>query len=82
MTQEEKELLFKDLSARLPYNVKFSWKGDNDCNIFTLEDIGSIMKYAIVEEGKILPYLRPMSSMTQEEEEILRLLKNQFPLKP
>ena len=68
MTQEEKQLLLKDLSARLPYDVivvdhygfvvLFTWKQMKD-----FED-GYISK----------PYLRPMSSMTEEEKE--ELIKN------
>ena len=74
MKPEEKELLFKDLSARLPYHVR--------CKVW--------LKYGITEEGPldlehnygdvlqdaffyrdrikdIKPYLRPLSSMTEEE---------------
>lgn len=70
MTQEEKQLLLKDLCARLPYVII--------CN-----DIhgDSIVTYIDLEEAcvylpdfdecmgidDIKPYLRPMSSMTDEE---------------
>lgn len=65
MTQEEKLLLLKDISARLPYGVKYRFTDKNSPD-FELSDLSSIMKYWI-EEGKVLPYLRQMSSMTEEE---------------
>lgn len=62
MTQEEKELLLKDLCARLPYGVFIKdgnrstpIKCDLDCHP-NLDDLENIK-----------PYLRPMSSMTEEE---------------
>ena len=67
MTQERKDLLLKDLSARLPYGVKFSYVSDKDKTQFVLSEIGMLMRYSI-EEGHVMPYLRPMSSMTEEEE--------------
>ena len=76
MTQEEKELLLKDLCARLCYGVKFGI------------GLGKLGKYDLVEintkKGKVLfghglytdletcrPYLRPMSSMTEGEKKEL-----------
>ena len=77
MTQEDKELLLKDLSARLPYGVilDYSFIADNKKRIhtqrpLTYRNIGTI---AIDEwhtnEELFKPYLRPMSSMTEEEKE-------------
>ena len=80
MTQEEKQLLLKDLSARLSYLVKVSTT-DNDgslenvwdihlYNTFT-EDVNIIHSTEnvsrLVDISEIRPYLRPMSSMTKEE---------------
>ena len=73
MTQEEKDLLLKDLCARLPYVVKIelTWwvMGERTCINTTLEpdDIEQLLND---EDGdiEIKPYLRPMSSMTEEEE--------------
>jgi hypothetical protein len=75
MTQEEKSLLLKDLCARLPYGVK--------CKIAlyktafnTLGIVEDKVKLdsPVYDEGddwwditEIKPYLRPMSSMTEEE---------------
>ena len=66
MTQEEKDLLFKDLCARLPHKVLVSvrdFDGDDMTDIlrpYTLNIFNG-------REDKIKPYLRPMSSMTEEE---------------
>lgn len=73
MTQEDKELLLKDLSARLPYGVKF--KADNEENIreiFYIKDENIyIREYQHLPYwiDNIKPFLRPMSSMTEEEKE-------------
>lgn len=60
MTQEEKQLLLVDLCARLPYGVVVSKKPINES--FTWQELQDF------QYGKIYkPYLRPMSSMTEEE---------------
>ena len=69
MTQEDKELLLKDLSARLPYGVKgiITYNGDKD--IFTIKGIFkknlflSDNECCHVEDFK--PYLRPMSNIAE-----------------
>ena len=78
MTQEEKSLLLKDLSARLHHGVKVSFQGQI-CTIDTAScDATLLLKgkdgyVPNIEEGlfididRIKPYLRPMSSMTEEE---------------
>ena len=67
MTQEDKKLLLKDLCARLPYGVQCEMGGakygpytfgGGDHDVRDLFD-GRLFK----------PYLRPMSSMTEEEVE-------------
>jgi hypothetical protein len=70
MIQEEKSLLLKDLSERLPYGVKgiITYNGDKD--IFTIKGIFNILflsdtECCHIEDFK--PYLRSMSSMTEEE---------------
>lgn len=78
MTQEDKELLRKDLSARLPYGVKckmWNSKEDNslDCT-FTVSDYASLFESTSPFRAKYCkPYLRPMSSMTEEEKEELNV---------
>lgn len=72
MTQEQKELLFKDLCARLPYGVKIEltwWVMDEGtCMSTTLEPdhIEQILNDE-VGNAEIKPYLFPMSSMTEEQ---------------
>lgn len=60
MEQEDKQLLFKDLCARLAYGVKVHSDGIPHEQIL----IGYIPD---IEHYNIKPYLRPMSSMTEEE---------------
>lgn len=77
MTQEEKQLLLVDLCARLPYGVKAQYYGSEE-EMLTVDTIEAIYTQPFVEivigqyglEIKdIKPYLRPMSSMTEEEKE-------------
>jgi hypothetical protein len=70
MTQKQKELLLKDLCARLPYNLVINCTEEDDektnFNCFLapdmIKDIKSETAYWIIK-----PYLRPMSSMTNSE---------------
>ena len=75
MTQEEKQLLLKDLCARLPYGVKVHIHDlnvdDYDRNLVP-EDISLFEIHRI----GIKPYLRPMSSMTDEEWKVLDSMCN------
>lgn len=76
MTREEKQLLLQDLSARLPYGVKIETpKGIGDLGTIKLtifyHELGVNVKaterdYFPFDECK--PYLRPLSSITEEEE--------------
>lgn len=65
MTQEEKELLLKDLFARLPYGafVQFEVDGQKTIKPLTVDFLSSTWYHTEF----IKPYLRPMSSMTEEE---------------
>ena len=66
MTQEEKQLLLADLCARLPYRVKVQTPVMNDEITLTCEDISA---YFFNPDNNVFlkPFLRPMSSMTEEE---------------
>ena len=67
MSQEDKELLLKDLCARLPYGVyvHIRHKEVEPCyGKLTPIDIQWFIDSKIED---IKPYLRPMSSMTDEE---------------
>lgn len=66
MTREEKQLLLlKDLCARLPYGVKVDVSSVEEWKELTLTPFILSNYYDDIE--KIKPYLRPMSSMTDEE---------------
>ena len=83
MTQEEKELLLKDLCCRLPYGVKGVITYDKSNTTFTVEGIdNNILHLSDAEECYVedfKPYLRPMESMTKEEfEEFNNLLETSF----
>lgn len=71
MTQEDKELLLRDLCARLPYGVICTDNLHGDSRVFyiDIEDekvyYTDFDEYGLIENCK--PYLRPMSSMTEEE---------------
>ncbi len=72
MTQEEIQLLLKDLCGRLPYGVKVTWDGKHPLTVTPH------IYCAIASEDKIdnLPklLLRPMSSMTEEEKKEFSVL--------
>jgi len=66
MRQNDKELLIRDLCARLPYGVIVHLEYDKNTSITREMGIGSLHDIMFDSaEGK--PYLRPMSSMTEEE---------------
>lgn len=76
MTLEDKELLFKDLCARLPYNVicqvEFKENGKYNSKDMLLSGIFKDEAYFTTKGGSIYsneykPYLFPLSSMTEEE---------------
>jgi hypothetical protein len=77
MTQEQKDLLLRDLCARLPYFTKVQIKNEIvvlnsicDDDGYHFNFIGDDMEGVNIEEIK--PYLFPLSSMTEEQ-------KNSFP---
>lgn len=88
MTQEEKKLLIKDLCSRLPYDtvIHYHWekKGTNAIvdvdRELDFSDVDSL-KYTLTDpqdDWCIIdwkPYLRPMSSMTEEEKAFLDATK-------
>ncbi len=63
MTQEDKNLLLKDLCARLPYGVKMT----DGVDTYRLTS-PFLYKYI---EMELKPYLRSMSSMTEDERRYL-----------
>lgn len=82
MNTQDKELLLKDLCARLPYKVIVHIKLNH--NIHNLEynsllhgfmlnenvgisQLDGYTKFINLNEDEVKPYLRPMSSMTEKE---------------
>ena len=89
MTQEEKDLLLKDICARLPYGLKVCCinLSDEMPKVWDLIGIPALHLADILVEGShrfaavnieesIRPYLRPMSSMTEEEKNIYEYNRN------
>ena len=79
MTKEDKDLVIKDMLARLPYGLYV--KRNNETIPFNegIENdvIGSFgyLIDSLSNKDVIKPYLRPMSSMTEEEQdEFLNLI--------
>ena len=73
MTQADKELLLKDLCARLPYGAKVEYN-NYTCEVLSIDRFHEELTIwkcagtypdANLEDCK--PYLRPMSSMTGDE---------------
>ena len=83
MTREDKELLLKDLCARLPYGVKMNHIADDEHSpktligvakdMITLEGLGG---YECVDVENYKPYLFPLSSMTDEQKKKYNWLKH------
>ena len=80
MKQEDRELLLKDLCARLPYGVKCeNYNHIDGRNVFKVTDIrdngyicGTVNNHyywAVFDPLELKPYLFPLSSMTEEQEE-------------
>lgn len=84
MTQEDKELLLKDLCARLPYGVKVNEDIQGDFILIGLTTERALTTCEV--EGKfnnfpielIKPYLFPLSSMTEEQLEIFSELHKYY----
>ena len=90
MTQEDRDLLFKDLCARLPYEVKCDI---NDNKPYTLSSIsndydGTLIRFKEQKNGfnmevylsEVKPHLFPLSNMTEEQKQELKglIMKNAF----
>jgi len=91
MTQEDKKLLLEDLSARLPYGVVLSTPNGNNplLALVSSKKYNTIIEYDDYRGNEndisewdggdiefIKPYLRSMSSMTEEERKEYELLAN------
>ena len=76
MTQENKELLIKDLSARLPYGVKirveYPFMEEKDWypeDLYGLDLRRDLIAGTSIRTEEIKPYLFPLSSMSKEQEQ-------------
>ena len=71
MTEQDKQLLLKDLCARLPYGVMIQHPDLFRPSILVTEKLEEYYKGHFGSDGDsiefVKPYLRPMSSMTEEE---------------
>lgn len=69
MTQKDKELLLKDLSARLPYSVKvkFNYIFTSPAILKRIDKDLIECDIAVCELEDVKPYLFPLESMTEEQ---------------
>ena len=78
MTQKEKQLILKDICARLPYGIKIK-RSNCPINLSVTGILGEYVHHIPYYVGgnieinttkidEVKPYLRPMSSMTEEEQ--------------
>lgn len=69
MTQEQKDLLIRDLSTRLPYRVKISV--DNNINILEgihiPDGVAEFNSCLSCDVEEVKPYLFPLSSMNSAQ---------------
>lgn len=83
MTQEDKELLYKDLCARLPYGVVLDSPNPVDGLWDEAISIDACSKtVTLLYNGRVFyidevkPYLFPLSSMTEEQEREYNTLRD------
>lgn len=85
MTKEDKELLIKILCAMLPYNVMlhiryYDLQGSGDLDERDVELTYGNIGYCVSRSHWVdfKPYLRPISSMSEEEDKEFALLQTDF----
>lgn len=93
MTNEEKQLLLRDLSARLPYGIMFQYQTGSFNSTGTSDyfPMVGIVQNAVVldiknrglfnlslEDSQCKPYLRLMPSMTDKEKKVYRSLQDKI----
>ena len=67
MTKEEKQLLLRDICCRLPYNTVVLTTGCGTTRKMKLDH--QVYSWAEQDTFRIMPYLFPMSSMTDAQRE-------------
>lgn len=90
ISNEEKQLLFTDLSARLPYGViveygcKHEGKdlGERKSKLTgrMIDSFFESLSIGMSETYSLRPYLRPMSSMTEKEVNELKMICDEYDL--
>ena len=80
MTKEEKDLVMKDLCSRLPYGV-YVQIVDRVGFTHTLVELNPEVIQKMWSYKSIKPYLRPISSMPEEEREFLNKMALENSLK-
>lgn len=70
LSEEDKQLLLKDLSSRLPYGVIIEYNNDG-CSSTRELGLDSLHDF-MFDNAELKPYLRPIPSMTEEERGELR----------
>ena len=78
MTKEDKDLLLKDIYARIPYGVEGCCEGETfrttPLHWYAEYEVGYSINYMIIKNGW-RPYLFPLSSMTEEQKtELMELM--------
>ena len=73
MTQEDKNLLFKDLCARLPYGVNVEYD-NNACEVLSIDKYNEELTIwicpgycPVVKLENVKPFLFPLLSMTMDQ---------------
>lgn len=94
MTQEDRQILLKDLCARGPYGVcyrRFAWDDEREekcisAKIYSISPDGYVRNYHEDESDyidNVRPYLFPLSSLTEEQRNYISKLlidtQNEFP---
>lgn len=79
MTQEERDLLRRDLCGRLPYNTKVRYRefhrnGDDEDIVLNVYNSSKLLTG--IEIYRIRPYLRPLSDMTEDEARVVDAMTN------
>ena len=77
MTPEEKQLLLKDICGRLPYGLQVHIINDEYDDGFQSGEFDNTLRYHhleafVCDRIEVKPYLRPMSSMSEEEKEYIK----------
>mgnify|MGYP003298045971 CR=1 FL=1 len=73
MKQEDKELLMRDLSARVPHGIKIKVNDKIEIlqGINSLDNVAEYYSFLSCDIEEVKPYLFPLSSMNEEQKSYL-----------